>query len=146
MPNDGIRRCAERETIPIASNCIAFARALCQDRYMRNVRSLRWAFVVVISAMSGLRALGDDTHFSKPLIQASFNQLIPRSYPTIKPNFSRLQPTTLPLIHPGIPRVHITENLVDPLAQPLLLVNEAPQSLATVTGRRALQRARSNTP
>jgi len=112
---------------------------------MRAVRSLQWAFVVVALAMGGLPALGDDTYFAKPLIQATFGQLIPTSYPTIKPNFNRLRPTTLPLIHPGIPRVHITENLVHPLAQPLLLVNEAPQSLASATGRRTLPRAGGKT-
>jgi hypothetical protein len=112
---------------------------------MRTVRSLHWAFVVVALAMSGLPAVGDDTYFGKPLIQATFDRLIPTSYPTIKPNFSRLRPTTLPLIHPGIPRVHITENLVHPLAQPLLLVNEEAGSLAAATGRRALPRGGGNT-
>jgi hypothetical protein len=53
----------------------------------------------------------------------TFDRLVPTSYPTIKPHFNRLRPTTLPLIHPGIPRVHITENLVHPLARPLLVVN-----------------------
>jgi hypothetical protein len=90
---------------------------------MRTVRRLQWTFVVVVLAMSGLPALADDTYLAKPIIVPTFDQLVPTSYPTIKPHFNRLRPTTLPLIHPGIPRVHITENLVHPLARPLLVVN-----------------------
>ena len=89
---------------------------------MRTVRSLQWALVVVALALSGLPALSQDIYFSEPLIRTTFDHLIPTSYPTIKPKFDHLRPTTRPLIHPGIPRVHITENLVHPLAQPLLIV------------------------
>jgi hypothetical protein len=91
---------------------------------MTVFRSLQWGFVVGIFAVSGLPALGDEINVGEPLIQANFDQLIPTSYPTISPKFNRLRPTTLPLIDPGIARVHITENLVYPLEQPLLLTNE----------------------
>lgn len=89
---------------------------------MRTVRILQWGFVVIALAISGVPALGDDIYFSDPLIQPTFDHLVPTSYPTIKPRFEGLRPTTRPLIHPGIPRVHITENLVQPFAQSLLLV------------------------
>lgn len=89
---------------------------------MRTVRSLHWALAVVAFALSGLSALGQDIYFSEPLIQTTFDHLIPTSYPTIKPKFNQLRSTTRPLIHPDIPRVHITENLIHPLAQPLLIV------------------------
>jgi hypothetical protein len=97
---------------------------------MRSVRGLRWAFVIVALAIGGWPALGEDTNFSRPLVQARFNHLVPTSYPTIRPSFRQLQPTTQPVIHPGIPRVPITKNLVNPFAQPLLIVNERPAPLA----------------
>ena len=98
---------------------------------MKSVRSLQWALVMVALAMSGLPALADDDNYlGMPLTQARFDRLIPTSYPTIRPTFNRLIPTTLPLIQPGIARVHITENLVYPLSQPLLIVNERPESWA----------------
>jgi hypothetical protein len=112
---------------------------------MKSVRSLRWAVVVAALALSELPALGDDVYLGKPLTQATFDRLIPTSYPTIKSSFSHLRPTTLPLIHPGIARVHITENLVHPLSQPLLLVNEKPESLAAALSRRPRPRAGGDT-
>ena len=80
----------------------------------------QWLFVATALALSGVRATADDA----PLIQARFDQLIPISYPTIRPSFDRLIQTTLPLTDPGIARVPITENLVRPLDQPLVIVNE----------------------
>src|SRR6266403_2444905 len=77
-------------------------------------------FVATALALSGVRATADDA----PLIQVRFDQLIPISYPTIRPSFDRLIQTTLPLTDPGIARVPITENLVHPLDQQLLIVNE----------------------
>jgi hypothetical protein len=113
---------------------------------MKSVRSLQWALVMIALAMSGLPALADDDNYlGMPLTQARFDRLIPTSYPTIRPKFNHLRPTTLPLIHPGIPRVHITENLVRPLSQPLLLVNERPESLATALSRRPRPRAGGDT-
>ncbi len=99
---------------------------------MKSFRTLPWALVMVALTMSGLPALADDNYLERPLIQATFDRLIPTSYPTIRPGFNRLIPTTLPLIQPGIARVHITENLVYPLYQPLLIVNERPESWAAV--------------
>jgi hypothetical protein len=97
---------------------------------MKSVRGLQWAFVIVALAIRGWPALGEDTNFSRPLVQARFDHLVPTSYPTIRPSFRQLQPTTQPVIHPGIPRVPITKNLVNSFAQPLLIVNERPASLA----------------
>ena len=118
---------------------------------MRSVRGLRWAFVIVALAIGGWPALGEDTNFSRPLVQARFEHLVPTSYPTIRPSFRQLQPTTQPVIHPGVPRVPITKNLVNPFAQPLLIVNERPASLAVAKTRptqspRAAIDARSTSP
>jgi hypothetical protein len=96
---------------------------------MRSVRGLRSAVVIVALAIGGWPALGEDTNFSRPLVQARFDNLVPTSYPTIRPSFRQLQPTTQPVIHPGIPRVPITKNLVNSFAQPLLIVNERPTPL-----------------
>jgi hypothetical protein len=109
---------------------------------MKSVRSLQRALVMVAFAMSGLPALADDENYlSMPLTQARFDQLIPTSYPTVRPTFNRLIPTTLPLIQPGIARVHITENLVNPLSQPLLIVNQRPESWAASMSHRPRPRA-----
>src|SRR4030095_9088417 len=105
---------------------------------MKSVRSLQWALVMVALAMSGLPALADDDNYlGMPLTQARFHRLIPTSYPTVRPPFNRLIPTTLPLVQPGIARVHITENLVYPLSQPLLIVNEGAGSWAASLSHRA---------
>jgi hypothetical protein len=90
---------------------------------MGCVRGWRWAFVVVALEISGLPALGDDTNYSRPVDQVRFDRLIPTSYPTIRPSFRRLRPTTYPVIRPGIARVPITKGLINPLTQPLLIVN-----------------------
>ena len=109
---------------------------------MTSVRSLQWAVMMITLAMSGLPALADDNYMSMPLTQARFDRLIPTSYPTMRPKFTRLTPTTLPLIQPGIARVHITENLVYPIYQPLLIVNERPESWAASLRQRLRPRAR----
>ncbi len=87
---------------------------------MKTTCGGQWLFVATALALSGVRATADDA----PLIQARFDQLIPISYPTIRPSFDRLIQTTWPLTDPGIARVPITENLVRPLDQPLLIINE----------------------
>jgi len=91
---------------------------------MKTTCGRQWLFVATALALSGVRATADDPNFGEPLIQARFDQLIPISYPTVRPSFDRLIQTTLPLTDPGIARVPITENLVRPLDQPLLIVNE----------------------
>jgi hypothetical protein len=91
---------------------------------MRVTLSLLLAFVGVVLAVSGPRALGDDNNFSGQLTQASFDRLIPTSYPTIQSNFARVRPTTFPLIHPEIPQVHITEGLAQSFSRPLLITSE----------------------
>jgi hypothetical protein len=110
---------------------------------MKSVRTLQWALVLGALAISGLPALADDNYLERPLIQATYDRLIPTSYPTIRPKFNRLIPTTLPLIQAGIARVHITENLVYPLSQPLLIVNERPDSWAASLSQRPRPRARA---
>lgn len=120
-----------------------FGRQFGLDKRMKSVRSLQWASMMITLAMSGLPALADDNYLDMPLTQARFDRLIPTSYPTIRPKFNRLIPTTLPLIQPGIARVHITENLVYPLSQPLLIVNERPESWAASLSQRPRPRARA---
>jgi len=110
---------------------------------MKSFRTLSWALVMVTLAMAGLPALAEDNYLGMPLTQARFDRLIPTSYPTIRPTFNRLIPTTLPLIQPGIARVHITENLVYPLSQPLLIVNERPESWSASLSHRPRPRARA---
>lgn len=110
---------------------------------MKSFRTLPWALVMVALAMSGLPALAEDNYLDMPLTQARFDRLIPTSYPTIRPKFTRLIPTTLPLVQPGVARVHITENLVYPLSQPLLIVNERPESWAASLSHRLRPRARA---
>ena len=108
---------------------------------MKSIGTLRWAFLVVVLVIGGLPALADGIYLDKPLTQATFDRLIPTSYPTINPRFSHLLPTTRPLIQPGVARVHITENLVYPISQPLLIVNEGPVSWAAVLSQRPRPRA-----
>jgi hypothetical protein len=97
---------------------------------MKSVRGLQSAFVIVALVIGGWPALGEDTNFSRPLVQARFDHLVPTSFPTIRPSFRQLQSTIQPLIRPGVPRIPITKNLVDPFAQPLLIVNERPAPFA----------------
>ena len=106
------------------------------DRPMKTTRGRRWLFVATALALSGVRAMADDASFSEPLIQARFDQLIPTSYPTITPRFDRLIQRTWPLTDPGIARVPITENLVRPLDQPLLIVNEGWGQLPAIRPKR----------
>jgi hypothetical protein len=120
-----------------------FGRQFGLDKRMKSVRSLRWALMMIVLAISGLPALADDNYLDMPLTQARFDRLIPTSYPTTRAKFNRLIPTTLPLIQPGIARIHITENLVYPLSQPLLIVSERPESWAASLSQRPRPRARA---
>ena len=99
---------------------------------MKTTCGGQWLFVATAPALSGVRATADDA----PLIQARFDQLIPTSYPTLRPSFDRLIQTTLPLTDPGIARVPITENLVRPLDQQLLIVNEGWGQLPAIRPKR----------
>jgi hypothetical protein len=99
---------------------------------MKSTCGGQWLFVATALALSGVRATADDA----PLIQARFDQLIPTSYPAIRPSFDRLIQTTLPLTDPGIARVPITENLVRPLDQPLVIVNEGWGQLSAIRPKR----------
>jgi hypothetical protein len=99
---------------------------------MKTTCGGQWLFVATALALSGVRATADNA----PLIQARFDQLIPISYPTIRPSFDRLIQTTWPLTDPGIAQVPITENLVRPLDQPLLIVNEGWGQLPAIRPKR----------
>src|SRR6476660_5816596 len=99
---------------------------------MKTTCGGQWLFVATALALSGVRATADDA----PLIQARFDQLIPISYPTIRPSFDRLIQTTGPLTDPGIARVSITENLVRPMDQALLIENEGWGQLPAIRPKR----------
>ena len=99
---------------------------------MKTTCGGQWLFVATALALSGVWATADDA----PLIQVRFDQLIPTSYPTLRPSFDRLIQTTLPLTDPGIARIPITENLVRPLDQPLLIVNEGWGQLPAIRPKR----------
>src|ERR1700760_4633248 len=103
---------------------------------MKSTCGRQWLFVVTALALSGVQAMADYANSDEPLVQARFDQLIPTSYPTLRPSFDGLVQTTLPLIDPGIARVPITENLVHPLDQPLLIVNEGLGQLPAIRPKR----------
>jgi len=88
---------------------------------MRKFHCQRSSVVVVILGLSILSAWAQEAEPGAPLIQVSFDRLVPTSYPVIHPRFDRLRSTVFPLITPDIPRVHITENLLVATAQPLLV-------------------------
>jgi hypothetical protein len=102
--------------------CIAFWESFRQDRRVKAAFSRPWLLVVAALMISGVGASGD-SYSGRPLVQARFDQLIPTSYPTIRPGFHRLVQTTWPLTDPGIARLPMTQNLLNPFAQPLLIVN-----------------------
>ncbi|HEY2713753.1 MAG TPA: hypothetical protein VGI60_14660 [Chthoniobacterales bacterium] len=83
-----------------------------------------WFVVVIVFLAACTRAIGDDSNLGQPLIQAQFDKLIPTSYPTATSRFDRLRETTWPLIDPGVATIPITDNLVHPLEQPLLITSE----------------------
>jgi hypothetical protein len=87
------------------------------------MKSFLLSLIAVAVAIGNASAYSDYVYVEQPLIHPTFDHLIPTFYPTIQPDFNKLIPTTYPLIHPGIPRVHITDNLINPLDQPLLIVN-----------------------
>jgi len=152
QPFEGRLRCLEGD-LSIHQNSASyglivlhFGREFDLDKRMKSLRTLPWTWVIVALAMSGLSALADDDDYlGSPLSQARFDRLIPTSYPIIRPKFNQLIPTTLPLIQPGIARVHITENLIYPLSQPLLRVNEGPESWAASLSQRPRPRAHVRT-
>jgi hypothetical protein len=91
-----------------------------------------WAVVVVVSLVACMRVSGDDSYSGQPLIQARFDNLIPTSYPTATARFDRLRETTWPLVDPGVATIPITDNLVYPLDQPLLITSEGVGQLPRV--------------
>lgn len=82
---------------------------------------MSWLLVVVVVALSSSRASGQDAYNGgSPLIQVSFDRMIPITYPLVHTNFDRVRPTTYPLIDPGIAQNPITDNLTDSFAQPIV--------------------------
>ena len=92
----------------------------------------QWVGVVIVSLVACMRAVGDDTYFCQPLIQAQFDKLIPTSYPTATSRFDRLRETTWPLVDPGVATIPITDNLVHPLEHPLLITSEGTGQLPRI--------------
>jgi hypothetical protein len=103
---------------------------------MKTSRARQWLFVATVLALGGMRATADDANSGERMIQARFDQLIPTSYPTMGARFDRLIQTTWPLTDPGIAHVRITENLVHPLDQPLVIVNEGWGQLPAIGPKR----------
>lgn len=119
------------------SNWLSLGGDCDHNRWMRRVRGLQWALVIVAAAIGVLPASGDESDIVRPLLQVKFDRLIPTSYPTIKPSFTQLRPTTQPVIHPGVARIPITENLINAFAQPLLKVNAGTAAFPVEKVRRA---------
>ena len=117
-------------------NVLLFKVHFGQDRPMKTTCGRQWLLVATALALSGVRATADDANSAEPLVQARFDQLIPTSYPTIRPSFDRLIQTTRLLTDPGIARIPITENLVHPLDQQLLIVNEGWGQLPAIRPKR----------
>jgi len=106
-----------------------------QDRFMKTTRGRQWLFAATALALSGVGATADDASGDR-LVQARFDQLVPTSYPIVTARFDRLIQTTWPLTDPGIARVPITENLVHPMDQPLVIVNEGWGQLPAIKPKR----------
>ncbi len=87
------------------------------------MKSLLLSLLAVALVTKTASAYSDYLYVDQPLVQVTFDHLIPTTYPTIQPDFNKLRPTTWPLIYPGIPQVYITDNLIHPLDQQLLIVN-----------------------
>ena len=123
-----MRRVSEQVIRPVA-RCrtprleLTIAVHLKQNCRMTFVRLLGRIFVVSALTFCTVKARGDDSYPGKPLIQADFNRLVPRSYPLVTTQFGALKPTNYPVFQPGVARVHITEKLVHPTERPLLRSN-----------------------
>ena len=102
---------------------------------MKTTCGRQWLFATIALTLSGAAATADDASGER-LIQARFDQLIPTSYPTVRTGFDRLIQTTWPLTDPGVARVPITENLVNPMDQPLVIVNEGWGQLPAIRPKR----------
>jgi len=102
---------------------------------MKTTLGRQWLFATAVLALSGVGATADDASGER-LVQARFDQLVPTSYPIVRPRFDRLIQTTWPLTDPGIGRVPITENLVHPMDQPLVIVNEGWGQLPAIKPKR----------
>ena len=102
---------------------------------MKTTVGRQWLFATAALVLSGVGATADDASGER-LIQARFDHLVPTSYPTVGARFDRLIQTTWPLTDPGIGRVPITENLVHPMDQPLVIVNEGWGQLSAIRPKR----------
>jgi hypothetical protein len=94
------------------------------DRGMMIVRLLGKVFSLSLLAICATTAMGDgDTYSGQALIQVNFDRLVPITYPLATVQFDGLTPSSCPVIYPGIARVHITEDLVQPMDLALLRSN-----------------------
>ena len=87
------------------------------------MKSLLLSLMAAVLGIATASGYSDYIYADEQLVQTTFDRLIPTSYPTIQPDFNKLRPTTWPLIYPGIPQIHITDNLIHPTDQQLLIVN-----------------------
>jgi len=95
------------------------------NRFMSKACCRRLMVVLTIAFLAcGTRAMANDGYYGQPLIQASFDKLIPTSYPTATARFDRVHSTTWPLIDPGVANIPITANLIHPTDYPLLIPTE----------------------
>jgi len=112
------------EDLKCGANVLQLKPILATIASMSNWDQRHWVIVMVVFVVGGARAMADDFYFGQPLLQVQFDQLVPRSSPTITSKFDRLRPTTSPLIDPGVATIPITDNLVHPLDQCLLITSE----------------------
>ena len=134
--------------------CLAFGHGFDQNEPMKIVRGRRWLVMATFLVVGALRATaGEDSYFGQPLVQVRFDQLVPTTHPIVTPKFDRLLQTDVPLTDPGVARVPITDNLIHPLEQPLLIASEGlglgqitqvtpTQPTSNATARRAGERTR----
>jgi hypothetical protein len=67
---------------------------------MKTISHLSSSLLVAALAMSSLRASGDDSPASGPIVQVKFDRLIPSAYPTVTSDFNRVRPTTFDRLIP----------------------------------------------
>jgi hypothetical protein len=87
---------------------------------MKLVRVVGRIFLVSALTLCASKAVGEGSYSGQPLIQVEFTRLVPITYPLATTRFTALRPTSFPVIQPGVARIHIIQNLVHPMAQPLL--------------------------
>jgi hypothetical protein len=86
-----------------------------------NTKLLRIAFAGLTAAIPMVGVADDQPIQTVPLIQPSFDHLIPTGYPVIVPNYAKLKTAdSAQLIHPGFGRlIATTYPLIQPAASRL---------------------------